>query len=77
MYFFLNLVYRFFEFLDKMPIRILLDALFRVFRFSKARFKRRTFHEPNLIKSGHFHFTFANYVIVIYALDSAPENFGA
>ena len=26
------------EFFDKMPVRILLDVLFRVFRFSKASF---------------------------------------
>ena len=26
------------EFLDKLPVRILLDVLFRVFRFSKASF---------------------------------------
>ena len=26
------------EFLDKIPVRILLDVLFRVFRFSKASF---------------------------------------
>ena len=76
MSFFLHLVYHLFEFLDKMPIRILLDALFRVFRFSKARFILRTFLEPNLIKTGRFHFILANYVIVIYALDSAHENFG-
>ena len=54
-----------------MPIRILLDALFRVFRFFKTRFRLPTFLEPNLI-----HFILANYVIVIYALDSAHENFG-
>ena len=71
MSFFLNLVYRLFEFLHKMPIRILLDALFRVFRFFKARFRLPTFLEPNLI-----HFILAKYVIVIYALDSAHENFG-
>ena len=75
-FFFLNLVHRLFEFLDKMPVRILLDALFRVFRFSKVRFRLRTFDEPNLIKTGGFHFIFANYFIVIYALDSAHENFG-
>ena len=32
------------EFVDKIPVRILLDVLFRVFRFSKESFCALTFH---------------------------------
>ena len=40
------------EFFDKIPVRILLDVLFRVFRFSKASFCALTSSFHDILKLG-------------------------
>ena len=42
------------DFFDKIPVRILLDVLFRVFRFSKALFLRPGIFHRKKITDSHF-----------------------
>ena len=48
------------EFFDKIPVRILLDVLFPVFRFSKASFNARDIFIHNILKLCRHLFTEMN-----------------